>query len=301
MLLSGILLAFLSGVSFSVLGMSYKMAAARHCRAVPFTMALGLSAGVVTLFKSTTEATAWGDPHLWGLAGAVAVCFISSIPLVVLASRLGPGSLNWTVVNLALLVPLLSAPYLFHEPLLGVDALVIALFVLALVCLQRGMHAAGDTPPRRYLLYALVLTAIFVTNGTVGVAQKLKYLLLGETSTAGLAATFYLLTAVLAFSIMLARGQARMRRAEWQVGALAGLTSAGGVLSLMTALRLPAAEVFPISQGLSLVGGIALTAVLYHERFNKWKVLGVALALAVVLLAVLREPTQVWLTGLLGG
>jgi multidrug transporter EmrE-like cation transporter len=57
----------------------------------------------------------------------------------------------------------------------------------------------------------------------------------------------------------------------------------------MASLSLPSVVAFPINQGVALLGGVLLTALIYHEQFTPAKLIGLALGAIVLLLGGLRE------------
>ena len=80
----------------------------------------------------------------------------------------------------------------------------------------------------------------------------------------------------------------RLTGGEWRCGLGVGAATGAAVLLLVHAMPLPAAVAFPVIQGISLLGGITLTTMVYRERINLLKVTGIALGLAVIALAVAR-------------
>jgi multidrug transporter EmrE-like cation transporter len=228
------------------------------------------------------------------------VLFYLGIPVIMLVNRMGPASVNWTFVNLGLIVPILAAPWLFHEPLLGIDALTLALFVLMLLAFARGMATDNETKPEHLLLYGLLLASALLNNGIAMTLLKEKAVLLGQNSSAGMGAIFYLSGGVLTAltALFTERGQ-RWRRVDLGIGALAGVCSGGAILLMFAAASLPAAVLFPITQGAGLLGGVLLTTVLYQERLTPFKTAGLTLGMAVLLLAGLRGTITAWLAGLL--
>jgi drug/metabolite transporter (DMT)-like permease len=285
------LAAFASAFCIAVLGLMYKMAALRGCRSIPFTLGFLFTAGLLSLLKTGWEPTRWGDGRLWGISLAVGVLFYVGIPQIMAANRLGPASVNWTFVNLGLIVPVLVAPWRFHEPLLPSDALTMALFIVMLLFFARGMATGDETKPEHYLLYGVMLLAILANNGIVMTLLKEKDQLFPHDSSAGMGAIFYLsgglFTLITAF--VTERGQPFQWRAAG-VGALAGLCSGVAIQLMLAAMALPAVVLYPLTQGVGLLGGVLLTAIIYRERLNPPKLTGLALGLAVLLCACLRGP-----------
>ncbi len=279
-----------AGLAFAVLGLVYRVSAQRGCRTMPFTVAFTATAGSLALVLSAFEPTAWGDARLWLVGSTVGLSFVLAIALFMRASVVGPASINWTFGNLGLLFPILLAPSLFHEPILAVDVVVLVCFLLMLVTLAHGMLRTQETPPHHLGSYSLLLLGILGTNGLNLVLFKLKAFWFPASSSAGVTAIFYGTALVIALvATLVADRRQPFRPIEVQVGILAGLASGTGILLTMASLSLPSVVAFPINQGVALLGGVLLTALIYHEQFTPAKLIGLALGAIVLLLGGLRE------------
>ncbi|MHB9132024.1 MAG: DMT family transporter [Armatimonadota bacterium] len=287
-----ILFAILSGLSFAFLGLSYKAADDVKCRPIAFMFVFTFTAGCISLLKTSTESTAWGDARLWWLGGMMVLTLFFGILLVMRANALGPASASWTMVNLALLVPVAMAALVLKEPLFWLDAALITLFIVMLLVLARGSATTGETKPEHLGFYLFILLLLYLSNGFFLCGYKIKEHLFGTENTGGVMVILYFGTAILALlTLLLQRGRQSIQRHEWKTGVSAGVSSVLGLYFFMLAVNtLPTLVVYPISQGIALLGGIFLTVVLYKERFNLFKSLGVALGMVVLLLAVFREP-----------
>lgn len=290
-----------SGLAVALLGLAYKVSAQRQCRPIPFTLSFLFTAGLLLLGKSFSEPTAWGDGRLWALSLPMGLLFYVGIPTIILANRMGPASVNWTFVNLGLIVPILASPLFFHEPLLGVDILTVLLFTAMLLAFARDMATGEETKAEHLLVYSLLLLAVWANNGIAMSLLKGKDVLLGKTSSAAFGAIFYLfggmLTLITAF--ITERGQ-RIRAGDIGIGAVAGFCSGAAILLMLLSASLPTAMLFPITQGLGLLGGVVLATALYKERLTPLKLTGLALGMAVLLCAGLRANLAAWLATLGG-
>jgi multidrug transporter EmrE-like cation transporter len=134
------------------------------------------------------------------------------------------------------------------------------------------------------------LLGILGTNGFNLVVFKLKALWYPTGSSAGITAIFYGTALVIALvATLLADRRHPFHRIEVGIGMLAGLASGTGILLTMASLSLPSVVAFPVNQGVALLGGVLLTAIIYHERFTPAKLTGLALGAIVLLLGGLRE------------
>jgi drug/metabolite transporter (DMT)-like permease len=282
-----------AGCAFAVLGLAYRAATHHACRSLPFTAAFLFSAGVLLLGKSLGEHAAWGDWRFWAIGVTMGLNFFGAVMIFMRANTLGPSSINWTFTNLGLLLPILLAPLLFHEPLLPVDFVVCLLFVGMLIALAIGMRSGDETKPEHLVLYAVFLLLLLSTNGLSLILSKVKYQVFADGSTAALAAIFYLSGAAVALATMTVRERRlAITPVEWRFGLFAGLCSGTGIWLTLASMRLPVAVAFPVNQGTSMLGGILLTALIYRERFNPAKVIGLLLGIVTLLLAGLREPAM---------
>lgn len=76
---------------------------------------------------------------------------------------------------------------------------------------------------------------------------------------------------------------------------MAGLFSGAGLAFMMAAVALPAMILYPITQGIALIGGIVLTAAIYRESLHPKKLIGFALGLIMLTMAILREQIMLFL------
>ncbi|MHC4872621.1 MAG: DMT family transporter, partial [Planctomycetota bacterium] len=76
-------------------------------------------------------------------------------------------------------------------------------------------------------------------------------------------------------------------------GLITGLASCTGTIFYLKAMVLPSSVVFPISAGVGMIGGVALTAAVYGEKINRWKVIGIVVSIASIAIAVMREKLAV--------
>lgn len=292
-----LVLVILSGVVLAFLAVAYKRSAASNCRPMAFTAIFLLTATVLAGWRVCFEPTAWGDWRLWALGTAMGANLFINLGLVVVVNRLGPASVSWTILNLSILVPIFLASLLLHDPFLRIDVLLVALFILMLLAIRRGIAQGHDPILGSPLRFWLLLLVVFLLNGLFQFGAKLKDTFFQEGSAAGLATLFYGSGMVLALAThALQTGGVRFTRDEWLTGGMAGVCSCVGCLLLLHGMSLPVIVVFPVSIGISLIGGIALTAVIYRERINVSKIVGWGLGVVLVLLAVMRTRMNAFIT-----
>jgi hypothetical protein len=285
------LLAMLSGAAFAGLGVFYKASDHCKCRPAAFLFVFTLAAGCLSLPLALAEPTAWHDARLWALGGTSGILLVPAGTMLLLrANRLGPASVVWTVLSLSLLVPILAAPLLFHERRIWLDWPILALFVVMIGFFRSGVSSAGAARVERLVAFMLAVTLMFLSNGCSLAFLKLKQLTFGSASSAGyLAISFLAGSMVMGVWHLLSSPERAIRKAEWGIGLGASVTSAVGNYLGLLAMRLPSAVVFPVTQGVALLGGLLLLILIYREPVNRYTTIAFLLGLAVLLLAAVRQ------------
>lgn len=296
---ANILLSILSGVSFAGAGLGYKAAERWQCRTSAFTLVFAITGGVFAGIKAFFETTAWLEPKLWLLGTAMGLLFDLAIYFIMQANRLGPASASWTVLNLGLLVPVFVSSFIVDEAMLWLDPIIVALFILMLLMLARGMKDAGEVDKGHRKLHILMLLGIFFAQGMFLLGNKVKYMLFNDANTAGLTLIVYLSGAVGVLSVMYSTPKRpTLLGGELKAGAITGICNSLGVILLLNAMSLPSTIVFPLSASIALLGGVLLTGLIYGERLNRMKAIGVVLGLMALILAVFREKLVIILSGI---
>lgn len=295
----GIVLAASAGLLFGVLSLAYKYAERVKARPAQFTFVLSVVAGIETLLKSFTEQSTWSEPLLW-IAGAVmGTVIVAGIYIIMAANTLGPVYTAWTMVNVSFLFAIFLSVLTLGERLLCVDPINLLLFGLTLYLFLRGMrHGDHVKLTRESLLHLLALVGVFVTNGLVTYGSKIKYAFFGEANTSAYATVFYFVSALITLFIILTNRKGKfLTKDELKSGALAGICMSTATILFLSAMALPVAAVFTITQGMSLTSGVALTTLVGKERLNAWMVLGVISGAILLLAVIFREQTAAWLCG----
>lgn len=285
-----ILLPIFSGISFAGAGLGYKMAERWQCRTSVFILVFAITGGAFAGIKAFFEITAWLEPKLWMLGIAMGLLFDVAIYFIMQANRLGPASASWTVLNLGLLLPIFVSPLIADEAVLWVDPIVVLLFILMLLVFARGMKNTGEVVKGKQTLHVLMLSGIFFAQGLFLLGNKIKYLLFNDANTAGLTFIVYLSGSLgVLFVILFTRERLNFTMGELKAGIVTGVCNSLGVILLLGAMSLPSTIVFPLSASIALLGGVFLTSLIYGERLNRLKMIGVVLGLMALILAIFRE------------
>ena len=187
-------------------------------------------------------------------------------------------------------MPIFVSPFIVDEAVLWLDPIIVALFILMLLMFARGMKNTGEVVKGRHKLHILMLLGIFVAQGLFLLGSKIKYALFNDTNTAALTFIVYLSGAA-AVLVVIYTTQKRLTflGSELKAGAVTGICNSLGVILLLSAMSLPSTIVFPLSASIALLGGVFLTSLIYGERLNRMKAIGVMLGLMALMLAVFRE------------
>ncbi len=294
-----ILLSILSGISFAGAGLGYKMAERWQCRTSVFILVFAITGGAFAGIKAFFETTIWMEPKLWLLGIAMGLLFDVAIYFIMQANRLGPASTSWTVLNLGLLVPIFVSPFIANEAVLWVDPIIVLLFMSMLLVFARGMKDTGEVVKGEQGLHILMLLGIFFAQGLFLLGNKIKYLLFNDANTAGLTFIVYLSGSLgVLFVILSTQKRLNFTMSEWKAGTVTGVCNSLGVILLLGAMSLPSTIVFPLSASIALLGGVFLTSLIYGERLNRLKIIGVMLGLMALILAIFREKLVDTLTSL---
>ena len=155
------------------------------------------------------------------------------------------------------------------------------------------MNTAEDFSVKGHILrYIILLMAVFFSNGLLMFGFKLNEMLYPSASKACFVAAIYSGATIvfLLGGVFLYRHNNlwHLQKCELKWGIAMGICTIASVLLLQAAMSLPAIVVFPIAQGIALIGGITLMAFVYKERINKFKATGIVLGLIVLLQAIFR-------------
>lgn len=285
-----LLSAILSGVLYAVSALGYKMAERLNCKSSTFIVVFSITGGVFALIKSFSETSQWKEPRLWLLGIAMGILFDLAIFFILQSNKNGHASISWTMLNLSLLIPIILSPMLFQERVYWIDAIIVAVFILMLAFFLHSLRQAENSTKKDTGRYFLLLLGIFFSNGFFILGNRLKYELFKENNTAALTFIVYLIGGLIALLASYRRTEKwRIQVAEWKAGTVAGLSNSIGTIFYLGAMSLPAPVVFPLSACIALVGGGLLTTRVYGEKFDLYKMAGMAMGFVALLLAIFRE------------
>lgn len=283
-----ILCAIGAGLANTIVAVTVKGAERHDCRPSRFGAIAMTTACVISLVVAWTQPGSWFNYRLWMLGAIMGVLFYVGIVTMVRANRIGPPSLPWAMANLALIVPVMLAAMFLQESLRLLDGISLVAFGGMLLAFVRGASRVVDVTVSNRAALVLLLILIFLINGFLMFGFKLNSSLPAGVNTSALSAIMYGTGCLLAWLDECRKPSHKYHVKEVFFGGCMGIGSGASILLLLLAMELPAVVAFPVVQGVSFLGGICFTALIYQEHLNRWKITGIILGLAVILLSVWR-------------
>lgn len=282
--------AITAGIAFALLGLNYKFAERHNCRALPFIVVFNAIAAGVSALQLLYAHTQWNNPRMWLLSISLGALLYTAIRLLTFLNTIGPATISWTIVNLSLIVPIFLSQIIFHEKTSLIDLLLLIFFALMLKLFESGAEAAGELAHGKRFIFILSISILFLINGTYQFGIKIMQYSLPPNSEIATGIVLYATASIIALIFYFQKyGFSSFRRKEVQAGAYAGLFSGAGLAFMMAAVSLPAMILFPITQGIAMLGGIILTATIYRESLHPKKIFGFAVGLIMLTTAIFRE------------
>ena len=283
-----ILCAIGAGMANSIVAVIIKGAEHHDCHPPRFGAIALTTAFMISLIVAWTQPGSWFNCRLWILGTIMGVLFYTSLVSMVRANRLGPPSLPWAMANLALIVPVTLAAIFLTESLQILDGVSLVAFGGMLLVFVLGSSRKNEVTVDNRTALVLLLILVFLTNGFLMFGFKLNSFLPAGVNTSALPAIIYGTGCLSAWLHEVGKPKRKYRLTELYMGGGAGIGIGISVFLLLLAMKLPAAVAFPVVQGVSFLGGIFITALIYREHLNRWKITGIILGLAVILLSVWR-------------
>jgi drug/metabolite transporter (DMT)-like permease len=205
----------------------------------------------------------------------------------------GPASLVFPIISMAPLVPVVLAPFLFHEKIRGLQAFAVVVALVAIVLLNTtaSSSASAASPDffSKWMVYTILSLVIF---GITFLTQKgATYFISEELCTIVFAVGFLLLDVILITTD---------RSLTWTIPAKAGWVSVfigllmgAGSMTLFAAYRCGKASIVtPYSQLFPIIT-VVVAVPLYHERIDVLRGIGIVAALFAGIILSLEKSEQI--------
>jgi drug/metabolite transporter (DMT)-like permease len=282
----GILLALAAALIYGFLGLSYDIAAKRHYQfwdVLLYMQGTGFLIGfAVTLFVGLP----FYQLRLLGMGLLGAAAFVGAVACYLEASRERDIAVNWTIMNLSVVVPILVSVLWFKDAFSFAKGLGV-IFTLASIALIGGGSRAALATGRASHWFMYISLAFFL-NAWLVVLLRFVPAGSGPLFTAYLYGIGFLL--VLGYKLA---GDRRWPTEKALIGisTAAAVTHWSGMMLTMAALAAvgrvssqAGLMVYPITNGLVIPVAVILGAVLLKQKISFRSGMGVALGMVTMVL-----------------
>jgi drug/metabolite transporter (DMT)-like permease len=287
--------SFAGGLALVVLGLGYKHASVKESRAGAYGSIFTGTAFAIGAVYSLFEASAWTDWRLWAIGGGMGMVYATCVGIFTRANQIGPVTVSWVVINLSTILAIALSMVFLKEKFLWVDIPIVVLFAGMIFVLNVGMRDGANTSKggAHPLFWPLILS-VFALNGFYIFMMKIKAGFFPDNSNGATMAICFGAAGVLMLSAHVIGGRRRPGEPLWRrddvvAGLLTGVGAGFGNVLIVQGMTLPSVVVYPISQGIPLIGGVVAMAIFYRERFNRAKVASLLIAIVVLFLTIVRD------------
>ena len=296
--MSALLMAIVSGLLMSLIGVAFGMGGARGVQPPHIAIFMGFCGLPVFACMAGMDALRAAPASVWWIGVAAGVTQYLGVCALGAALRRGPLSPAWCAAAMIFL-PVLAYARLALDQRIGgcrLAGVALACVCVALAAWQGGSRVPGTAAsPRDWrttAVYGLLLVVIVINASSLSLAITM----LGAHTRADgrtqmdafglvMLAACYAAFGVCMLADTLARPPpVATRRLQWTAGLLASVGSVGGFALLRHAASAPAAMVFPANSVASLLGASVVSVLFFRERVTPvWIGMLVAGVAAVVL------------------
>lgn len=282
--LAGFLLAAVSGVSLSLIGIAFRIGQSRNVVPLHIAASIGLCGALFFGLQMEPANLTQIPLFIYGLALVNALGQILSMELTKVGLRKGPLSPVWCALNLTFLVVIVYSAIFLHEQLDLYQYLALLAGILCVVAASNLGKSATDSSQRltskEKLVYGVILLLILLGNSVVFITIKdLGMRRLPDDSATYLGTylpnIYFILYATMAIVCGVVAIFQRVRptsgRALIGLGLMAGVGSIGGLYLLSLCATLPAALIFTINGMVTILGGTLASVLFFGEpRTRAW-------------------------------
>lgn len=296
-----VLLAGLSGISFSLIGITFRIGQNRGVIPLHISMCMGVAGAI--FFGFQVEWGSFGNlpTFVWIMALLTTLGQIGAMHLVRIVLGMGPLSPLWSAMNLTFLPVILYSAIVFSERITSVGY---ATLLAAIICVVFASQAGSESPAkdesdrkqnlRVKVIYGGLLLLVLLGNSFVFIVLKdlgTRVIESGSETTylmRYMSPIYFIMYSSLAiFSGITAWLQKaipnRYIDLVW-LGAMAATGSITGLILLKTCMALPAGLLFTINGMITILGGVIASVAFFGESMKPswWGTVGFGL-LAVLL------------------
>lgn len=278
----GILLAFSAAMIYGFLGVCYETAAKRHYRIWDVGLFMQLTGFLIGLTVTAFLRLPFYDPHLLYLGIIGGVSFVAGIYFYLTASRERDIAANWTILNLAVVLPILVSVFWFKDTLTLTKACGIVVTLASIVVIGSSFSKTGGGRPS--LRWFIFISLAFAVNAIIPILLRFV-----PARQSALFTTYLYGTGLLSFLIIriVTKSGRKTEGGLIRIAAGAAATHWSGIMLTMIALTLvgrvstqAGVIVYPITNGLVIPLGVVLGALLLKEKISSGSWTGVLLGTA---------------------
>ena len=208
-----------------------------------FTIGIGIVFGVTTAFTNLYRMKALGT---------------------------GPLHLTLLIASSSMIIPTMSG--IFFGEAFSLAKLCIVVVLIWFIYLSLGSRS-DNSINKQWLIYCFIA---FITQGTIGVLQKIHQTSLHKTEVNGFLLVAFICSLI--YSVIMSRTnkeKVNISKKSWIFALICGLcTYFNNCVNLMLSGMLPSQIFFPLINGSSIVLSSILSVVIFKERLTKIQLLG---------------------------
>lgn len=225
----------------------------------------------------------WGeaiDGKVFLLAGINGVFYLVHLLLILMAYRHVGVGITTAMGRAGIIIPAVVAWLLWDEPMTPLRWVALALVPVAMLLMRRPEPGK----PSLSLRGDLVLGACFLGSGIILSIHKVAEAELSPDQREVYKTGLFVFAFLASLGYALAT-RVRFGRTEIVLGALIGAGNALALLFILLGLAvMPATVFFPTSSSIEICLNVAVSRLLWQERFLRRQLVGLALAVGIVLL-----------------
>lgn len=282
--LIGVLLAGLSGVSLSLIGIAFRIGQSQNVVPLHIATSIGICGAIFFGIQMNPDYLGQIPLFIYGLALLNALGQILSMELTKIGLKKGPLSPVWCALNLTFLVVIIYSAIFFKETISVFQYLALLAGILCVIAASNLGKTESDKNQiislRDKILYGLMLILILLGNSVVFITIKDlgTRVIPGSNSTylsAYLPNIYFILYLTMAIVCGLVAFFQKIKPVSGvalvKIGLMAGVGSIAGLFLLSLCAALPAALVFTINGMITILGGTLASVFFFGEpRTKAW-------------------------------
>lgn len=282
--LVGFLLAAVSGLSLSLIGVAFRLGQSRNVMPLHIATSIGIFGALFFGFQMDWASMGQIQLFIFGLALLNALGQILSMELTKVGLKKGPLSPVWCALNLTFLIVIVYSFLFLGEQLNVFQYLALLAGILCVIAASNLGKTASEKDRRMSLkdkiTYGMILILILLGNSVVFVTIKdlgMRAIPAGGNTYLGayLPNIYFILYATMAIVCGLVAFFQKTRPTSGLalvgLGVMAGIGSIGGLYLLSRCVALPAALVFTINGMVTILGGTLASVLFFGEpRTKAW-------------------------------